>query len=91
MRKLVTAIAAMLGLLCSALAPSLAQDWPQKPIRLIVPFPAGGGTDVVARMFADHLSRRLNQPIYVENRGGANGSSKPTPTATHSRFRRIRR
>ena len=74
MRKLVTAIAAMLGLLCSALAPSLAQDWPQKPIRLIVPFPAGGGTDVVARMFADHLSRRLNQPIYVENRGGANGA-----------------
>src|SRR3984957_10189832 len=74
MRKLVTAIAAMLGLLCSAPAPSLAQDWPQKPIRLIVPFPAGGGTDVVARMFADHLSRRLNQPIYVENRGGANGA-----------------
>ena len=74
MRKLVTAIAAMLGLLCSTPAPSLAQDWPQKPIRLIVPFPAGGGTDVVARMFADHLSRRLNQPIYVENRGGANGA-----------------
>jgi tripartite-type tricarboxylate transporter receptor subunit TctC len=74
MRKFATTVAAALGLLCLALAPSAAQDWPVKPIRLIVPFPAGGGTDVVARIVADHLSRLLNQPIFVENRGGANGS-----------------
>ena len=74
MKTLGAALAAMLGLLCFAPAPSVAQDWPQKPIRLIVPFPAGGGTDVVARMAADHLSKRLNQPIYVENRAGANGA-----------------
>ena len=41
---------------------------------MIVPFPAGGGTDFVARLVADHLSKRLNQPIYIENRGGANGA-----------------
>src|SRR5271170_4994498 len=74
MRKLATAFAATLALLCFTLAPSHAQSWPQKPIRVIVPFPAGGGTDFVARMVADHLSKRLNQPIFVENRAGANGA-----------------
>jgi tripartite-type tricarboxylate transporter receptor subunit TctC len=74
MRKLVAACAAMLCLWCCAPTPSSAQDWPQKPIRFIVPFPAGGGTDFVARLVADHLSKSLNQTIFVENRGGANGS-----------------
>ena len=74
MRKLLTACAVTLALLCFTLAPALAQTWPQKPIRVIVPFPAGGGTDVVARMVADHLSKLLGQPIFVENRGGANGA-----------------
>ena len=74
MRKLITAFAATLVLLSFALAPALAQTWPQKPIRVIVPFPAGGGTDFVARMVADRLSKLLNQPIFVENRGGANGA-----------------
>jgi tripartite-type tricarboxylate transporter receptor subunit TctC len=73
MRKLLAACVAMFFVSWCAVAPSAAQDWPQKPIRLIVPFPAGGGTDVVARMAADHLSKLLNQPIFVENRGGANG------------------
>src|SRR6202030_4505987 len=74
MRKSAATFLATLALLCFALSPSLAQTWPQKPIRVIVPFPAGGGTDFVARMVADHLSRLLAQPILVENRGGANGS-----------------
>jgi tripartite-type tricarboxylate transporter receptor subunit TctC len=74
MKKLLTTLAATFGLVCLALAPSAAQDWPQKPIRFIVPFPAGGGTDFVARMVADRMSKVLNQPIYVENRGGANGA-----------------
>jgi tripartite-type tricarboxylate transporter receptor subunit TctC len=74
MRKFAATFLAALGLLCALLTPSLAQSWPQKPIRMIVPFPASGGTDFVARMVADHLSKLLNQPIFVENRGGANGA-----------------
>ena len=54
-------------------APS-AQAWPQRPIRMICPFPAGGGTDFIARLAAKHLSDRLGQQVYVENRGGANGA-----------------
>ena len=41
---------------------------------MIVPFPAGGGTDFIARLMAQHLSKRLGQQVYVENRGGANGA-----------------
>jgi tripartite-type tricarboxylate transporter receptor subunit TctC len=74
MNKFVATFLTTLGVLCAALAPAAAQDWPQKPIRMIVPFPAGGGTDFVGRLVADHLSKLLNQPIYVENRGGANGA-----------------
>ena len=51
--------------------PALAQDLPQRPIRLIVPFAAGGGTDVVARVVAEQAGRLLAQPIVVENRTGA--------------------
>jgi len=53
---------------------AVAQSWPQKPIRMIVPFPPGGGTDFVGRLVAKHLSQRLGQTIFVENRGGANGT-----------------
>jgi tripartite-type tricarboxylate transporter receptor subunit TctC len=74
MRKFAAACAATLGLLCLAMAPAVAQDWPTKPIHMIVPYPAGGGTDVVARIMADHVSKILGQPIYIDNRGGANGA-----------------
>ncbi|MFH5924742.1 Bug family tripartite tricarboxylate transporter substrate binding protein [Roseomonas xinghualingensis] len=48
--------------------------WPDKPIRLIVPWPPGGSTDVVARIFQPRLSEVLGRPVIVENRGGASGS-----------------
>jgi len=51
-----------------------AQSYPAKPIRFVVPFPAGGSTDVGARLIAEHLSRALGQQVYVENKSGANGT-----------------
>lgn len=56
-------------------APALAQDnWPNRPVRLIVPFPAGGSTDIVARAIAQHLSGVFGQQFVVDNRGGAGGN-----------------
>lgn len=51
-----------------------AQSYPARPITMIVPFPAGGPTDVVARVIAERMRTRLNQPVIVENVGGAEGS-----------------
>lgn len=50
-----------------------SQEWPNRPVRLIVPFAAGGSTDVAARLVGDYLSRTTGQQFYVENRAGANG------------------
>jgi tripartite-type tricarboxylate transporter receptor subunit TctC len=50
-----------------------AQDYPTKPITLIVPFPAGGGVDVIGRIVADKLAAELGQPVVIDNRGGAAG------------------
>lgn len=60
----------------AATAPALAQTggWPNKPVRLVVPFPAGGSTDVVARFIAQGLSDKFGQPFVVDNRGGAGGN-----------------
>lgn len=66
----------VLQLAAAALIPSVAaraQSWPAKPVRLIVSFPAGGATDLVARPWAEALSRALGQQFVVENRSGASG------------------
>ncbi len=55
-------------------APALAQAWPSRPIRLIVPWPPAGTTDILARQIAQPLSAALGQPVVVENRGGASGA-----------------
>ena len=52
---------------------ALAQDYPSKPIKIIVPFPPGGTSDVMGRMMAPELSKILNQPVVIENVGGAGG------------------
>jgi len=53
---------------------ALAQAWPAKPIRVMVPFPPGGSTDIVARIMAQKLEKPLGHPLVVENRGGAGGT-----------------
>jgi len=65
-------IVLVLGLL--AALPAWAQDWPAKPVRFIVPYPPGGGTDVIARIVQNRLSEALGQAIVIENRGGAGGA-----------------
>jgi len=52
---------------------AMAQQWPNKAVRLVVPYPAGGTTDVLGRFIADKLSEKLGQPVVVENRSGAGG------------------
>jgi tripartite-type tricarboxylate transporter receptor subunit TctC len=66
-------------LLCAippCLLPGLAgaQDFPARPVQIVVPFPPGGGTDVLIRLLTPHLQRQLGQPVVVDNRPGATGS-----------------
>lgn len=66
-------------------APASAQsNYPDRPIRLIVPFPPGGTSDVVGRIFAEALGKQIGQPVVVENRGGAGGTvgSRAVASAT---------
>ena len=72
---MVARIAAALAF-AAALAPAagVAQEWPSRAVRVVVPFAAGGSTDVAARLVSDYLSRTLGQQVFVENRTGANGN-----------------
>lgn len=63
-----------LGLLALACVDASAQTYPNKPIRVVVPFSAGSGTDIIARTVMEQLSQQLGQPIVVENRVGAGGT-----------------
>ncbi len=71
---LVRVLATLAALTAVAPLTAYAQQWPNRPIRMIVPFAAGGSTDVAARLVGEHLSRSLGQQVYVENRTGANGN-----------------
>ena len=74
-------LAAVIGQ--TATGPGATQTWPARPIKIIVPFPAGGASDVMARLLADRLSPALGQTVIVENRpGGAGGSIGAKADAT---------
>src|SRR5262252_6118476 len=62
------------AVLCALAAPVAAQELPAAPMRIIVPFQAGGSTDMVARTLAQKLKERFDQPVVVENRAGASGT-----------------
>jgi tripartite-type tricarboxylate transporter receptor subunit TctC len=68
--------------LCAAMAAG-AQEWPTKPVRFIVPYPPGGGTDVIARIVQSRLGEALGQQVVIENRGGA-GGALGTEQAAHA-------
>src|SRR5215510_10654418 len=73
MRKIYASLLAAASLVAAAL-PASAQDYPARPITMIVPYPAGGPSDVVARIMADGRSKVLDQNIIIENVGGAGGT-----------------
>lgn len=70
-------LAGALGLAAAALgaAPGAAQDYPQRPVTMVVPFAAGGPTDVIARIVAEQMSRALGQQVVIENVAGAGGTT----------------
>src|SRR6267154_5911147 len=72
-RKLAVLIL-LLALAAHGHAPALAGDYPDRPVKIVVPFPAGGTADAVPRIVADWLSRKWNQPVVIENRTGAAGN-----------------
>jgi tripartite-type tricarboxylate transporter receptor subunit TctC len=67
--RIIAAVAALLA----ATAPAMAQDWPTRPVTMVVPFAAGGAFDVIARVFSPQLSHSLGQQVIVENVGAAAG------------------
>src|SRR5439155_15083231 len=81
---LIKALIRSLGLLLALTAVAAAQDYPTKPVRLIIPFPPGGSNDVVGRLFATHLGERLGKQVIVDNRGAGAGGIVGTEVAHNS-------
>lgn len=73
-RGLAGLVTATLTIVAANIAPAVAQDYPIQPIRIIVTYPPGGSTDIIARNLANHLSKELGQTVFVENRPGASAN-----------------
>jgi tripartite-type tricarboxylate transporter receptor subunit TctC len=67
-------LALLAAALCAAALPALSQGFPTRPVKIIVPFPAGGPTDVLTRVLAEKMGAQLGQPVVVENKPGAGGA-----------------
>src|SRR5918994_1670938 len=71
LRLAIAAVAFLTACLAAPLGAQAQSNWPNKPVKILVPTAAGGTADSTARMFAQHLGKVLGQQFYVENRGGA--------------------
>lgn len=72
-RMLASATAALALVASMAAVPAAAQEWPAKPVKIVVPYPPGGNVDTAARIIATELQKSLGQPMVVENKAGAGG------------------
>jgi len=81
-------LAAALAFFAAQVAAAAAQTYPSRPVTMIVPYPAGGPTDTLARILSDHMKSSLGQSVIIENIAGGGGSlgasRAPRPTATRS-------
>ena len=73
MRPIIQACVLALWLSC-CVGPALAQTYPAKPVRMVVPFPPGGAADLIGRVLAQRLSEQVGQAVIVDNRAGASGN-----------------
>src|SRR5258708_446840 len=67
--------AAVLAMLSASLAPAHAQNWPTRPVTIVVPLAAGGGPDTLARILVPHLTEQLGRQVVIENVPGAGGTT----------------
>lgn len=72
-----SSLVAVLGVVLAALTTPAMAEWPDQPIRIVVPYPAGGGVDAMLRVLAPKMSQKLGQPVVVDNRAGANANLGP--------------
>ena len=73
-RRKLALLTLLLALFAQAHTTALAGDYPDRPVKIVVPFPAGGTADAIPRIVADWLSRKWSQPVIIENRTGAAGN-----------------
>lgn len=88
MPAIATLMAGQMPAILAATAPAAAQYWPTRPVAMVVPFAAGGATDVMARVLAPRLSDHLGQQLIIENAdgaGGMTGVARPQYRIRHAR------